>query len=153
MSPNPDAPNPDAQVIAGAGGVVFRDDGAVLLLQHLGGTWVFPKGHLDPGESALEAALREVEEEAGVNATCPDPALSETTHYQNAKGVPRVITWYLLLSEARTPVLREFLFPEGDFFPPQEARERLSFVQDRELLEQMLRHYATLSAHNGVSHD
>jgi len=31
--------------------------------------WVLPKGHIDPGETAEEAALREVREESGVEAT------------------------------------------------------------------------------------
>ena len=55
--------------VEGAGGVVFNGQGLVLLLGHRNGTWVFPKGHLDPGETELEAALREVEEEAGVATT------------------------------------------------------------------------------------
>jgi 8-oxo-dGTP pyrophosphatase MutT (NUDIX family) len=33
--------------LRGAGGVVFRPDGAVLLLRHQEGTWVFPKGHIE----------------------------------------------------------------------------------------------------------
>lgn len=28
--------------------------------------WIFPKGHIEPGEGAEEAALRELQEEAGV---------------------------------------------------------------------------------------
>ena len=132
-----------AAEVEGAGGVVFRADGRVLLLRHLEGTWVFPKGHIDPGEDALGAAVREVEEEAGVRAHCPDPALTETTRYQNVRGVARVITWFLLLSEAEQPVLREFLFPEGGFFAPEEARLRLSFAEDRQLLAAMLTHFGT----------
>lgn len=127
-----------ADEVEGAGGVVFRPDGAVLLLRHLDGTWVFPKGHLDPGEDALTAALREVEEEAGVQASCPDAGLTETTRYKNARGTPRVITWFLLRTEAKEPVLREFLFPEGDFFAPPEAQQRLTFAEDRRLLNAML---------------
>lgn len=124
--------------VGGAGGVVFRPDGAVLLLRHQEGTWVFPKGHLDPGEDALTAALREVEEEAGVAARCPDPALTETTHYANVRGTPRAITWFLLLTDAQHPTLREALFPEGGFFAPAEARTTLSFPEDRRLLNAML---------------
>lgn len=124
--------------VRGAGGVVFRPDGAVLVLRHLEGTWVFPKGHLDPGERALEAALREVEEEAGVRAWCPDPAFQPTTRYENARGVPRIITWFCLLTEAEKPTLREFLFPEGSFFAPAEARACLSFDEDRRLLDAVL---------------
>ena len=134
-------------VVGGAGGVVFRPDGNVLLLRHREGTWVFPKGHLDAGERALEAAVREVEEEAGVRATCPDERVTESTRYTNARGEARLITWFLLLTDAQTPVLREALFPEGGFFSPHEARERLSFAEDRRLLDVMLtRRTATMTA-------
>lgn len=127
-----------ADEVEGAGGIVFRPDGAVLLLRHRNGTWVFPKGHLDPGEDALTAALREVEEEAGVQASCPDPSLIETTRYKNGRGTPRVISWFLLRTEADEPVLREFLFPEGAFVTPPEAHARLTFAEDRQLLSAML---------------
>jgi 8-oxo-dGTP pyrophosphatase MutT (NUDIX family) len=30
--------------------------------------WIFPKGHIEPGETPAEAAVREVREEAGVRA-------------------------------------------------------------------------------------
>jgi 8-oxo-dGTP pyrophosphatase MutT (NUDIX family) len=33
------------------------------------GLWVLPKGHIEPGETAEAAAVREIEEEAGVRAT------------------------------------------------------------------------------------
>lgn len=131
-------------MVAGAGGVVFRPDGAVLVLRHLEGSWVFPKGHIDPGEDALGAALREVKEEAGVQATCPEPGFSETTRYENARGIARVITWFLLFTDADRPTLREPLFPEGNFFAPTEARAQLSFAEDRRLLDAVLTHLAAL---------
>lgn len=37
-----------------------------LLIQHNAGHWGFPKGHADPGESALQAACREFVEETGI---------------------------------------------------------------------------------------
>jgi bis(5'-nucleosidyl)-tetraphosphatase len=55
------------------GGVVFKltSDGPRFLLVEASGTrdrWVFPKGHVEDGETAASAALREVGEEAGVRA-------------------------------------------------------------------------------------
>ena len=55
------------------GGVVFKltGDGPRYLLVEASGTrdrWVFPKGHLEDGETGAIAALREVGEEAGVRA-------------------------------------------------------------------------------------
>ena len=36
--------------------------------------WIFPKGHLEPGEAAEEAARREAREEAGVDGRILGPA-------------------------------------------------------------------------------
>jgi 8-oxo-dGTP pyrophosphatase MutT (NUDIX family) len=56
-----------------AGGVVHRDEGGpseVLLVRARGEPhdWVLPKGHIESGETAAQAAQREVREEAGVEA-------------------------------------------------------------------------------------
>jgi 8-oxo-dGTP pyrophosphatase MutT (NUDIX family) len=54
-----------------AGGVVFRvADGrpVFLLIKDSYGNWGFPKGHLERGERADTAALREVMEETGLRA-------------------------------------------------------------------------------------
>jgi 8-oxo-dGTP pyrophosphatase MutT (NUDIX family) len=49
-----------------AGGVVTNDEGKVLVVSQHGTSWSLPKGHIDPGESALEAARREIYEESGI---------------------------------------------------------------------------------------
>jgi 8-oxo-dGTP pyrophosphatase MutT (NUDIX family) len=53
-----------------AGAVVFRrrnDQVRYLVVSSSDGlNWVLPKGHIDPGETPEIAALRELEEEAGV---------------------------------------------------------------------------------------
>src|SRR5216684_1236098 len=49
-----------------AGGVVTNDEGNVLVVSQRGTSWSLPKGHVDPGESALAAARREIYEESGI---------------------------------------------------------------------------------------
>ena len=49
-----------------AGGVVTNDEGKVLVVSQHGTSWSLPKGHIDPGENALQAARREIYEESGV---------------------------------------------------------------------------------------
>jgi 8-oxo-dGTP pyrophosphatase MutT (NUDIX family) len=56
-----------------AGGVVARtvdQERQYLIVEasRTRGLWVLPKGHIEPGETAEAAAVREVEEEAGVRA-------------------------------------------------------------------------------------
>jgi 8-oxo-dGTP pyrophosphatase MutT (NUDIX family) len=68
--------------VAQAGGIVFRVHGpgtggiSVLLVSSKKepGHWIFPKGHVERGETAAEAALRETEEEAGVTGELLGPA-------------------------------------------------------------------------------
>ncbi|MEX2536016.1 MAG: NUDIX domain-containing protein [Trueperaceae bacterium] len=127
-----------ADVTEGAGGVVVNNEEKILLIRHYNGTWVFPKGHIDPGETPLEAALREVAEEAGVDCRCPDPHKTFSTRYVNARGEARQITWYLLRTDATEPRMSEPLFPEGEFIGPDEALGRLSFPEDQKLLRQAL---------------
>jgi ADP-ribose pyrophosphatase YjhB (NUDIX family) len=56
---------------AAASAAVFRN-GAVLLVERgtgaLAGTWSLPGGHIEPGETAAAAALREIGEETGITA-------------------------------------------------------------------------------------
>lgn len=50
-----------------AGGVVINPEGKVLVVSQRGNSWSLPKGHIDPGEDALEAAKREIYEESGIS--------------------------------------------------------------------------------------
>ena len=52
-------------------GVIVRRHSGELLLCHATGRdyWDLPKGVLDPGETPIEAALRELQEEAGLALT------------------------------------------------------------------------------------
>lgn len=54
-----------------AGGIVFRmgkdsKDIEILLIQDSKGRWTIPKGHIEHGENAKEAAIREIGEESGL---------------------------------------------------------------------------------------
>lgn len=53
-----------------AGGVIYRktNDGdiEILLIQDAKDRWTIPKGHIEPGETAVATAKREIGEEAGL---------------------------------------------------------------------------------------
>ena len=59
--------------VSHAGGVVVRGHNSafeylLVTAKENSEEWIFPKGHIEPGESAEATASREVQEEAGVRA-------------------------------------------------------------------------------------
>jgi 8-oxo-dGTP pyrophosphatase MutT (NUDIX family) len=67
-----------AERLTHAGGIVYRlEQGSPVFLlvtaRRTPSHWVFPKGHIEPGETPEETAVREVDEEAGVRATIITP--------------------------------------------------------------------------------
>jgi 8-oxo-dGTP pyrophosphatase MutT (NUDIX family) len=83
-----------------AGCVVFRDAGAdtqyLVVSSSDGLNWVLPKGHIDAGESAEIAAVRELAEEAGVVGKIVERL--SVQHYQ--RGTKDVAIEYFLLRES-----------------------------------------------------
>ena len=54
-----------------SGGIVFRmsrdqKDIEILLIQDSKNRWTIPKGHIEPGETAKQTAIREIGEESGL---------------------------------------------------------------------------------------
>jgi ADP-ribose pyrophosphatase YjhB (NUDIX family) len=54
--------------LAGAGAVVFNENKILLIKRHDDGLWAIPGGLVEVGETAAEAAQRELLEEAGIRA-------------------------------------------------------------------------------------
>lgn len=51
------------------GAVVVREDAGqkeILLIRHNAGHWAFPKGHMEEGETEVQTASREIQEETGL---------------------------------------------------------------------------------------
>lgn len=71
--------------VEAAGGVVENSDGAILMMFRRG-WWDLPKGHVEPGESREEAALREVAEETGLHGVERGPLITTTQHFYDTYG-------------------------------------------------------------------
>jgi len=76
-------------IVRVAAAILHRGDGKVLLAQRLPGTpysgyWEFPGGKLEPGESAHDALLRELEEELGIVVTRAAPWITQRYDYPHA---------------------------------------------------------------------
>jgi 8-oxo-dGTP pyrophosphatase MutT (NUDIX family) len=63
----------------GTGVIITNSQGHVLVGQGHDGKWQTPGGHVDPGEDFVEAAIREVKEETGLNVS----SLHEIGHFKS----------------------------------------------------------------------
>lgn len=82
-------------IIDAAGGIVENGNGEILMIFRRD-KWDFPKGKVEDGETWEEAALREVEEETGVQQLAITEALPDTQHTYELHGTPilKYTHWY-----------------------------------------------------------
>jgi diadenosine hexaphosphate hydrolase (ATP-forming) len=121
-----------------AGAIVFRiDDGSIRLLlvrsKKDPRLWVFPKGHIDPGETPAATALREAEEEAGVTGELIGPT-GRTLAFQSGPEWVEVEYFLVrLIAEQESPEGRDKIWVS-----PDDAAARLSYDSARELVRAAL---------------
>ena len=75
--------------------MVYDRDGNILVLDRKDPDWpgvTFPGGHVEPGESFVEAVIREVREETGL--TIESPRLCGTKQFQTQQGQRYVVFFY-----------------------------------------------------------
>lgn len=121
------------RVFEQAGAIAIRQRGkepeVVLVRSRRTGDWIFPKGHIEDGESAGETAVRELEEEAGVTGEALTVVGSSRFRLD---GEQFDVTYYLVrsLSSQRSPEMREVKWCRFD-----QARTLLEFADARRLLD------------------
>jgi diadenosine hexaphosphate hydrolase (ATP-forming) len=91
--------------------------------------WIFPKGHIEPGETAADTAVRELAEEAGIEGRVLGP-LGVTTFELHGQDIH--VQYFLI--EARGSVRRRER-RERKWFRHEAARKRLDFPEARRLLD------------------
>ncbi len=72
--------------IQAGGGLVFNEDGALLMIFRRG-KWDLPKGKLDEGEDIASCALREVQEETGLNELKLGEKIVNSYHIYQQDGI------------------------------------------------------------------
>ena len=122
-----------------AGGIVFNGD-KVLVLKNLKGAWIFPKGHVELGESHEQAALREVLEESGLHTRIMGKAgMSSFRFYSYLdQAVHRKIVYWFEMETTDTQVTVNRELRMGAFFEAAEAVRILSFSNDATNLKTIL---------------
>ena len=98
-----------------------------------------PKGHPEKGESSQEAALREVREETGVEAT-PVEKLGDIRYWYARDGdrVLKVVSFFLLRYRSGRLEDHDHEVEEALWIPLDDAPERLAYKSEKEIAQTAL---------------
>lgn len=129
------------------GGIVIRTtDGrhevALIRTRNLKGkeVWTLPKGTAEEGEAAETTALREVQEETGVEAQIVEPLEDITYWFASAPEQLRyrkTVHFYLMRAIGGDPSLHDDEVEEVRFVPVEEAPRLVTYPTDRRILKRV----------------
>ena len=127
-----------------AGGVVVRGGACVVIVPTrlaANGSKVLalPKGHPEDGESPVDAALREVREEAGVEARLVEP-LGDVRYWYTRDGrrIAKVVSFFLLDYVSGAVDDHDFEVEHACWMPLEEAARELTYAGEREMAARAL---------------
>ncbi|MDX6656770.1 MAG: hypothetical protein QOH62_1563 [Solirubrobacteraceae bacterium] len=122
-----------------AGGVVVRGADCIVIVptrRAAGGDQVLalPKGHPEPGESIADAALREVREEAGVDATVREK-LGDVKYWYQRDGlrIAKTVSFFLLDYVAGEPADHDHEVEHARWMRLEEAARSLTYKGERDM--------------------
>ena len=136
----------NSKVDFAAGGIVLINDRILLVKNKLrkeyrehynSGFWGFPKGHMEEGESPLDAAEREVFEETGFKVKCisKKPIAESRYTIEYGETIEKTVWFYEM------KVVEEFVkepdeeIEEIAIVPYEEAVNLLAYEEDRKILK------------------
>ena len=120
------------------GAVVFRNHDHkkeyLLIRNRRSAHWGFPKGHIEPGETKLDTARREVLEETGVPIEFVD-GFEETSEYTIQGKINKILTIFLGKSMNDELKMQEEEIAEIGWFDFSEALDLLNFDNDKRIFK------------------
>lgn len=131
-----------AQRETSAGGVVYRVEAGAplfLLIRDSYANWGFPKGHLEVGERAEDAAVREVREETGLHELALRGTIDTIDWYFRFRGrlIHKVCHFFLMeTTQAETAPQRAEGITACRWVAYGEATESISYGNARQVLHQ-----------------
>lgn len=125
--------------LVSAGGVVFTDKGGdirLLMILDRFGYWTLPKGKVEAGETAEEAALREIREETGISGRILK-CLGETDYVyvdEDEESVHKKVIYYLVEANGFEVTPAETEIAGAEWVSLEEAQRRCAYRNNLEFV-------------------
>ena len=114
--------------IVAVGGIVENEQEEILLVKTQHGGWVYPGGQVEVGENLIDALVREVKEESGI-----DIEVSQLIGTYSNTGIHK---WYDEVTDVPTKVMFDFVCnPIGGTLSTSEETSESCWVKKERVLE------------------
>jgi 8-oxo-dGTP pyrophosphatase MutT (NUDIX family) len=128
------------------GGVVLRETGGVLEIclgkrrrERDGASWTLPKGTPSDAETVEQTAIREVEEETGLEVQINAPVGAiEYFFTQSGMRIHKTVHFFLMEAVGGSLERHDHEFDEVRWVPIDEAMQLLSYPTERQVVETAL---------------
>lgn len=121
------------------GAIVFRKENNAkhfLLIRNRRSThWGFPKGHVEPGETNEETAVREVMEETGIPIEIL-PSFAKRSEYTIQGKIEKSVVIFLAQTNQTHYTMQEEEIEECGWFSYENAMKTLNYENDKRILAQ-----------------
>jgi 8-oxo-dGTP pyrophosphatase MutT (NUDIX family) len=136
-----------------AGGVVYREEAGSLMIALCGrtrpGTWNLPKGTPDDGETVEQTALREVQEETGLEVEI-ESQLGHIEYWftRETKRFHKLVHFFLMGERGGSFDLHDPEFDVIEWFPAVQAIRSLTFETEADVVRRAIEALASRSSGN-----
>ena len=120
-------------------GAVIINQNSVLLVYQQKGFWGFPKGHIEAGETEVETALREVQEETNLKIIIdPDSRFSFSYYIPHLNTQKEVVLFLAHLAPNSPPLSRQASeIAILEWAPLDEVEDKLTFPEWQNIWRQI----------------
>lgn len=126
------------------GAVIFRQEETekkfLLIRNKRSAHWGFPKGHIEPGETKEETAIREVFEETGLHVEIL-PGFIKNSEYTIQGKIEKSVSIFLAKTEETEYRIQEEEIEECGWYTFSQALKILNYDNDKLILEEVAAYF------------
>lgn len=121
------------------GAIVYKKENEellFLLVHQSNGIYGFPKGHMEPGESEIDTAIREIKEETNLEINIDINFRKEISYLMQSKNITKVAVYFVGTPKSHDLKNQEGEITECFWLKEDEVKEKLGFENIIEVFNQ-----------------
>jgi 8-oxo-dGTP pyrophosphatase MutT (NUDIX family) len=119
-------------------GAVIFDGDRVLVIQQVKGHWGFPKGHVEPGETEVETAIREIKEETNLDVEINEK-YRYVERYSPEEGIEKDVIFFIAKKTGGEIKVQEEEVTATEWLLPEDAIEKVTYDSSKRILEKVIK--------------